>query len=168
MPVRASGGLGRNYSYKRCLGGFNKNGYNLFPSHPLQLIRVQVFEGPSSNYFTKNHLSWSYYSIALQIIWKRTLFLSKQLVTVGLLVPAHCQLSNACICNRCAMHLNSQDYIIQYILSYTVYGSIFLNDLRFDAFSLYSCRYSLMRCIFKACSISHYFLHVYVIVYWWL
>jgi hypothetical protein len=41
--------------------------------------------------------------------------LSKQLVTVGLLVPAHCQLSNTCICNRCAVHLNSHDYIIQYI-----------------------------------------------------
>jgi hypothetical protein len=36
--------------------------------------------------------------------------LSKQLVTaVGLLVPAHCQLSNTCICNRCALHLNSHD-----------------------------------------------------------
>jgi hypothetical protein len=54
VPVGAGGGLGGNYSYKRCLGGFNKNGYNLFRSHPLKLIRVQVFEGPSSNYFTKN------------------------------------------------------------------------------------------------------------------
>jgi hypothetical protein len=59
--------------------------------------------------------------------------ISKHLVTVGLLVPAHCQLSNTCICNRCAVHLNSHDYIIMYILSYTVYGSIFLNDLRSDA-----------------------------------
>jgi hypothetical protein len=50
----ACGGLGRNYSYKRCLRGFNKNGYNLFPSHPLQLIQVRVFKGPSSKYFTKN------------------------------------------------------------------------------------------------------------------
>jgi hypothetical protein len=87
--------------------------------------------------------------------------ISKQLVTVGLLVPAHCQLSNTCICNKDMCFAPKQPRL-HHSLSYTVYGSIFLNDLRFDAFSVYSCRYSLMRCIFKACSISHYFLHVYV------
>ncbi len=159
----AGGGLGRNYSYKRCLGGFNKNGYNLFRSHPLlyscyeykylKVLRQTIYE---------EHLSLNCLAYHLE----KDFTLSKQLVTVGLLVPAQYQLSNPCISNRCALHLNSHDYIIQYMLSYTVYGSIFLNNLRFDAYSLYSCRYSLMICILKPVALAIIFcMCTYVIVY---
>ncbi len=114
-------GLGRNYSYKRCLGGFNKNGYILFRSHPLlyscyeykylKVLRRTILRRTPLMIILLNCLAGNL---------ENDFILSKQLVTVGLLVPAHCQLSNTCICNRCALHLNSHDYIIQFIILYTL------------------------------------------------
>ncbi len=118
VPVGAGGGLGRNYSYKRCLGGFNKNGYNRFRSRPLQytVYEYKYLKVLHQTIYEK-HLSLNCLADHLE----KDFILSKQLVTVGLLVPAQYQLSNTCICNRCALHLNSHDYIIQYIVLYSTY-----------------------------------------------
>ncbi len=93
--------IGWNYSYKRCLGGFNKNGYNLFRSHPLlyscyeykylKVLRRTILRRTPPMIILLNCLADHL---------EKDFTISKQLVTVGLLVPAHCQLSNTCICNR--------------------------------------------------------------------
>jgi hypothetical protein len=82
---------------------FARTIYSKYKYEYLKVLRRTIYEEHLSLNCLADHL-------------EKDFTLSKQLVVnVGLPVPAHCQLSNKCICNRCALHLNSHNYIIQYM-----------------------------------------------------